>query len=81
MWSYGRERDRRVARALQAGGCRVLVGWDQLLVEPDALKTGGGEPYRVYGPFWRSWRRRVEQISALGSAASGGLDPLPAPRA
>jgi deoxyribodipyrimidine photo-lyase len=75
---YGRERDRRVARALQAEGRKVLADWDQLLVEPEALRTGAGEPYRVYGPFWRSWRRRVEQKGALGSAASGGLDPLPA---
>lgn len=78
---FGRERDRRVARALQADGRKLLAGWDQLLVEPEALTTGAGEPYRVYGPYWRSWRRRVEQLEALGSAASGGLEPLPAPRA
>ncbi|MFO7630051.1 MAG: FAD-binding domain-containing protein [Prochlorococcaceae cyanobacterium] len=76
---YGRERDRRVARALQAEGRKVLAVWDQLLVEPEALKTGAGDPYRVYGPYWRSWRRRVEEQGVLGSAASGGLDPLPAP--
>ncbi|MCP9928302.1 FAD-binding domain-containing protein [Cyanobium sp. CH-040] len=76
---FARVRDRRVARALQAKGRRVLAGWDQLLVEPEALTTGAGEPYRVYGPYWRSWRRRVEQLEGLGSAASGGLDPLPAP--
>ncbi|QVL52740.1 MAG: deoxyribodipyrimidine photo-lyase [Cyanobium sp. M30B3] len=78
---YGRERDRRVARALQREGRKVLAGWDQLLVEPEALSTGAGEPYRVYGPYWRSWRRRVEHLEALGSAASGGLEPLPAPGA
>ena len=76
---FGRERDRRVARALQAGGRKVLADWDQLLVEPEALKTGAGDPYRVYGPYWRSWRRWVEEASALGSAASGGLAPLPPP--
>lgn len=76
---YGRERDRRVARVLQADGRKVLAGWDQLLVEPEALTTGAGDPYRVYGPYWRSWRRRVEQLQGLGSAASGGVEPLPAP--
>ncbi len=78
---FGRARDRRVARALQADGRKVLADWDQLLVEPEALKTGAGDPYRVYGPYWRSWRRRVEEASSLGSAASGGLDPLAAPSA
>ncbi|MDA0216236.1 MAG: deoxyribodipyrimidine photo-lyase, partial [Cyanobacteria bacterium] len=68
---FGRERDRRVARALQAEGRKVLAGWDQLLVAPEAIKTGAGDPYRVYGPYWRSWRRWVEEASALGSAASG----------
>jgi deoxyribodipyrimidine photo-lyase len=76
---YGRERDRRVASALQAQGQRVLVDWDQLLVPPEVLRTGGGDPYRVYGPFLRSWRRQLEQRLTLGSAAVGGLDPVAAP--
>jgi deoxyribodipyrimidine photo-lyase len=76
---YGRERDRQVAAALQAEGCKVLVDWDQLLVAPEALRTGSGDPYRVYGPFWRNWRGQVERRAALGSAASGGLEPVAAP--
>jgi deoxyribodipyrimidine photo-lyase len=76
---YGRERDRRVAVALQAQGCKVLVDWDQLLVAPEVLRTGNGDPYRVYGPFLRNWRGQVERRAALGSAASGGLEPVAAP--
>ena len=68
---FGRERDRRVARALQAEGRKVLADWDQLLIPPEALQTGSGDPYRVYGPFWRNWRGQVEQ--------TGGLTPLPPP--
>ena len=74
-----RERDRRVAAALQAQSARVLADWDQLLVDPSAIHTGSGDPYRVYGPFLRNWRHQVEGKAALGSAAAGGLDPLPAP--
>jgi deoxyribodipyrimidine photo-lyase len=80
---YGRERDRRVAAALQAQGQRVLVGWDQLLVAPDALKTGAGDPYRVYGPFWRSWRRQLELQPPQAAEAPQGLvdvDPASLPR-
>jgi deoxyribodipyrimidine photo-lyase len=76
---YGRARDRRVAAALQAAGRKVLVDWDQLLIAPEALKTGGGDPYRVYGPFQRNWRGQVERKAAAGSALQGGLDPVPAP--
>jgi deoxyribodipyrimidine photo-lyase len=76
---YGRERDRRVAAALQAGGRRVLADWDQLLVAPEALRTGGGEPYRVYGPFLRNWRGQLERKALRGPAGAGGLDPVVAP--
>ena len=76
---YGRERDRRVSAALRDQGQRVLVDWDQLLVPPELLRTGSGDPYRVYGPFLRNWRRQVEQRAALGSAATGGLQPVAAP--
>ena len=76
---YGRARDRRGAAALQAAGRKVLVDWDQLLIAPEALKTGGGDPYRVYGPFQRNWRGQVERKAAAGSALQGGLDPVPAP--
>ena len=68
VWSrdvepYSRERDRQVAKALQADGRKVLVDWDQLLLAPEMVKTGGGDPYRVYGPFLRNWRGQVERMS------------------
>ena len=79
-WNRGvepaeRQRDRRVAAALQSDGVKVLVDWDQLLVPPELLRTGGGDPYRVYGPFLRNWRGQVER-----RAAAGELDRRPAPR-
>ncbi len=76
---YGRERDRHVAAALQAGGRRVLADWDQLLVAPEAVRTGGGEPYRVYGPFLRKWRGQLERKALRGAASAGGLEPVAAP--
>ena len=80
-WNRGvepaeRARDRRVAAALKAAGQRVVVGWDQLLVAPEELRTGAGEPYRVYGPFLRNWRGQVErQMGPDGES----LEPLAAP--
>jgi deoxyribodipyrimidine photo-lyase len=76
---YGRERDRRVAAALETEGLRPASGWDQLLVEPEAARTGAGEPYRVYGPFLRNWRGQLLRRQPLGLATAGGLDPVPAP--
>ncbi|MEB3176573.1 MAG: FAD-binding domain-containing protein [Synechococcus sp.] len=83
VWSrdvepYARERDRQVARALQAEGRKVLVDWDQLLVAPEQLKTGAGDPYRVYGPFLRNWRGQVERSEPRTVAAPSGLLDLDA---
>jgi len=76
---YGRQRDRRVSAALQAEGLAVREAWDQLLVAPEELRTGAGDPYRVYGPFLRNWRSQVARKLPLGPADAGGLEPLPAP--
>jgi len=77
----GRERDRRVAAALQADGRRILADWDQLLAPPGVLLTGAGEPYRVFGPFCRKWFQHVASRSSLGSSQPGALDLLSAPLA
>ena len=69
-----RQRDRELATALKAIGVRVAADWDQLLVPPEHLKTGGGDPYRVYGPYWRSWEK---QPKAKPVPAPSGLKPLP----
>lgn len=72
---YGRARDQRVEAALRAEGLRTEADWDQLLVPPEILKTGGGAPYRVYGPYLRSWRKQ------LASRPAAELTPRPAPSA
>ena len=54
-----RARDRQLAASLKALGCRVQADWDQLLVSPEILRTGAGQPYRVYGPFLRRWRAQL----------------------
>jgi len=61
--------DRRVGEALIEDGLEAQAFAANLLVEPWALKTGSGGPYRVYTPFSRSDR-------ALGLPRQ----PIPAPR-
>ncbi|QNI63172.1 FAD-binding domain-containing protein [Synechococcus sp. A15-44] len=73
---YSRERDRQVAKKLQADGRKVVVDWDQLLIAPELLKTGGGDPYRVYGPFLRNWRGQVLATQPSAVAAPTGLVDL-----
>ena len=79
---YSRERDRQVAQRLQADGRKVVVDWDQLLIAPELLKTGGGDPYRVYGPFLRNWRGQVQAkqpVTVPAPACLIDLDPASVP--
>ncbi len=50
-------RDDAVRRALRAQGLRADAWNASLLFEPWQLETRGGEPFRVFTPFWNAARR------------------------
>ena len=64
------ELDRDIARALKREGTSVEAFHGQLLVDPAAVRTGAGKPFRVFTPFWKA-------MQALGEPR----DPLEAPKA
>ncbi|MEL7357550.1 MAG: FAD-binding domain-containing protein [Cyanobacteria bacterium J06560_6] len=73
---YSRDRDTKVAEALKSKDIeRSTQYWDQLLHAPDALKTGGGKPYKVYTPFWRKWIVQSKQAPVEALADATGLSP------
>ena len=61
-------RDKIIKEALRANGIDTQSHNGALLFEPWTLKTGAGDPYRVFTPFWRN------ASTQLPAAA-----PLPAP--
>lgn len=66
-------RDKQVKEALRESG-RVVESFNAaLLFEPWTLKTGAGEAYRVFTPFWRNASAR------LGEQLASGRAPRPAP--
>jgi deoxyribodipyrimidine photo-lyase len=48
------ERDRAVKRELAEDGVEVESANAALLFEPWTVATGGGDPYRVFTPFWKA---------------------------
>ena len=53
---YSQERDADVINALVEQGIEYLdKNWDQLLNNPDSIRTGSNNPYTVYTPFWKNW--------------------------
>ena len=68
---YARQRDTDVAAALKEKDIeRCTQFWDQLMNDPDSIKTGGGDPYKVYTPFWRNWIKHEKKppVEALSNA-------------
>lgn len=63
-------RDTRLKAELKEAGLEVTSHNGSLLVEPWDVRTGAGDPYRVYTPFWRQCQPRLDHLPA----------PLAAPR-
>ncbi len=63
-------RDAKIKEALRADGLVAESFNGAVLFEPWQLKTGAGEPYRVYSPMFRSAEARFDEIHK----------PLPAPK-
>ena len=52
---YPERRDDDAQAAVESAGARLRLFPDALLVEPDALATGAGDPFTVYTPFSKKW--------------------------
>jgi deoxyribodipyrimidine photo-lyase len=67
---YSRRRDRDVAAELKAQNIEVSTFWDQILHAPSEILTNAGDPYTVYGPFWRNWssKTKLEPCPAFRNA-------------
>ncbi|MDR6936047.1 deoxyribodipyrimidine photo-lyase [Luteibacter sp. 3190] len=73
-------RDKALRKALEADGIAVASCNAALWCEPWDIATKQGEPYRVFTPFWRNLRPRIEGLEPLpvpdGLAFAGGKDAL-----
>ena len=54
-----------VVRALREAGVEATAHTGSLLTEPGEVKTGGGEPFKVYGPFWRALHAQLKAVETL----------------
>lgn len=56
-------RDREVKQALRARGLDAHSHNAALLAEPWTVATLGGEPYRVFTPFWKNAGQRIADVA------------------
>lgn len=55
---YAKRRDAAVARELELVGKSLLTVKDHVVFEGSEISTGEGEPFRVFTPYSKAWRRR-----------------------
>ncbi len=68
-------RDQAVTQALSAVGVEVKSFLDIALHDPRAIFTkSGGDPYKVYSPFWKNWITHPKPKPFLKPQKLTGLD-------
>jgi deoxyribodipyrimidine photo-lyase len=72
---YARARDRRVSDALREHGVAARPHRGNYVADISRPRTGAGEPYRVFSPFFRAWRELPRREVLPAPTA---LPPLPA---
>ena len=67
---YAQSRDRQMITALKSQNVLARTFWDQLMHNPEEIKSGSGTPYTVYTPFWKTWfsREKAEPVADLTAA-------------
>lgn len=79
---FSRRRDAQIREVCAARGLQFHGASDLLLHEPGEVMTGGGDPYRVFTPFYKAARQReIPEPRTLVSAKflHGALDPAHGP--
>ncbi|HRF58962.1 MAG TPA: deoxyribodipyrimidine photo-lyase [Fimbriimonadaceae bacterium] len=57
---YAQQRDDEVARNLKVAGSRLETFKDHVIFERREVLNQAGEPFRVYTPYSRAWRARLQ---------------------
>ena len=75
---FSRKRDAAVAAAM---GPVVEVADGNVVHAPETVMTGGGTPYRVFTPYYRTWGRTpIEPWPRPGQATVTGHKPIDIPK-
>jgi len=73
-----RELDASIKRQLREDGIEVESFNSSLLNEPHTAATGGGNPYKVYTPYWKKVKdRMIEPIAESNIDSLKFADPYP----
>ncbi|MFB6360914.1 MAG: deoxyribodipyrimidine photo-lyase [Halobacteriales archaeon] len=74
-----RERDERVAAALENAGLETVPHEDLLLQPPGEVLTNAGTPYQVFSPFYDTWTEHAHRdpVDPPGAVTGDDASELP----
>lgn len=82
---YAKDRDAAVEKLLAERGAPLHLHKDQVLFEGDEIRTGGGTPYTVFGPYRKKWQATLNEFFLKSYPTEPYVDqflktsPLPVP--
>lgn len=82
---FGRAIEHRLIEKAEAVGVRVHFYLDHSFLPPDAVRTGAGDPYRVFTPYSKAWRAAAKWMHQIASppaklpACPSYIESLPLP--
>ncbi len=62
---YEINRDNQIIARLKKEKRKVYTYLDQLIIDPNDIKTNNNEPYKVYGAFYRKWIEIINKTKLL----------------
>jgi deoxyribodipyrimidine photo-lyase len=74
------EQERSVSKALLAIGASLDLHLTSLLFAPESIRSGSGEPYRVFTPYWRTCLKATGEIAKPREAPKHLAPPKRMPR-
>ncbi|MBD2715074.1 deoxyribodipyrimidine photo-lyase [Microvirga sp. STR05] len=78
---YAATREAAVKKLLDQHSVAFHTFKDQVIFEKDELLTKGGLPYKIYGPYKRSWLARLTEQDYQASPSASHLEKLAAVKA
>lgn len=57
-------------------GIELRIWHDQLMISPEQILNGSGQPYKVFTPFSKKWRQMLEGTPAMQPAIHSLIPPL-----
>ncbi|MEX1212175.1 MAG: deoxyribodipyrimidine photo-lyase [Balneolaceae bacterium] len=80
---YARERDQAIWSLLKENGVRLSGYKDQVIFERSDILTKAGDPFKVFTPYAKQWRRHLQESDLesfdVDLSAFQKLDPSPLP--